>query len=190
MSLPRHTTLPDTGMRQRRANATTQSNKRDRTPKAKRAPKDHAAATPSTIASIARNVCTDMLSPFMGDAYAHCSSEDASPANSNDSKADESKTAGTPKSPEADIHIQSSSSSSHQPPSSRTRLARSTSREREARLASENQRVTRSRSAERVNTPASTPQAAQRNLTPNARGRPRPGRGKGKSKNNKRLDFR
>jgi len=191
------TKLPDTGMRQRRATATgtTPSNKRDRTPKAKRAPKDQATATPSTVASIARNVCTDMLSPFMGDTYVHCSSDDASPTNSNDSKADESKTAGTPKSPDTDIHIQSSSSSSHQPPASRTRLARSTSREREARLAAENQRVTRSRSAERTNTPAqqgsaSTPQTAQRNLTPNARGRPRPGRGKGKSKNNKRLDFR
>ena len=177
-------------MRQRQANATTQSNKRNRTPKTKRAPKDQAAATPNTIASIARNVCTDILSPIMGDAYAHNSSEDASPTNSNDSKVDDPKTVGTSKSPEADIHIQSSSSSSHQPPSSRTRLARSTSREREARLASENQRVTRSRSAERANTPASTPQAAQHDLTPNDRGRPRPGRGKGKSKNNKRLDFR
>jgi len=184
------TKLPDTGMRQRRANATIQPNKRDRTPKAKRAPKDQATTTPSAIASIARNVCTDMLSPIMGDAYVHCSSEDACPTNLNDSKADESKTVGTPKSPEADIHIQSSSSSSHQPPSSRTRLTRSTSREREARLASDNQRVTRSRSAERTNTPASAPQAAQHNLTPNARGRPRSGRGKGKSKSNKRLDFR
>jgi len=47
---------PDTGMRQRRANAPAQSNKRDRTPTTKRAPKDKAVAAPNTTASIARNV--------------------------------------------------------------------------------------------------------------------------------------
>jgi len=160
------------------------------------------------MASIARNVCTDILSPIVGNVYMHSSSEKVSPANSNDSKIEESKTrepdieegiretntdiwsVGESKSQETDVNIQSSSSSSHQPVYTRTRLARSTSREREERLASENQVMTRSRSAERANTPATTPQAAQHNLTPNVRGRQRPGRGRGKPKNHKRLDFR
>jgi len=50
------------------------------------------------MASIARNVCTDILSPIVGDAYVHkSSSEEVSPANSNDPELEESKT------PEPDI---------------------------------------------------------------------------------------
>jgi len=79
-------------MRQRRTSAGTQSNKRDRTPKTKRTPKDQAASTPSTMASIARDVCTDILSPLVGNKYEHNSSEEVSPANSNDSEIEESKT--------------------------------------------------------------------------------------------------
>jgi len=93
------------------------------------------------------------------------------------------------KSPGTDLNIQSSSSSLHQPVHTRTRLARSTSREKAARLAAENQVMTRSRSAERVNAPTTTPQATQGNLTPNVRGRLQPGCGKGKSKGKKRPDF-
>jgi len=178
-------------MRQRRTSADTQSDKRDRTPKTKRTSKGQAVTTPSMMASIARNVCTDILSPIVGNAYVHNSSEEVSPANSNDPELEESKTpepdieegiretntgirsVEESKSQETEINIQSSSSSSHQPPSSRTWLERSTSREREARLASENQVMTcsRSRSAERVNTPVTTPQTIQHNLTPNVRGR-------------------
>jgi len=163
------------------------------------------------MASIARNVCTDILSPIVGNTYMHSSSEEVSPTNSSDSKIEESKTQEPDieegiqetntsirsieesKSQETGINIQSSSSSSHQPVYTRTRLARSTSRDREARLASENQVVTcsRSRSAERVNTPVTTPQAIQHNLTPNVRGCQRPrGRGRGRPQNNKRPDFR
>jgi len=164
-SFAKLTKLPDTGMCQRRTNADTQSDKRDRTPKTKRASKGQAVTTPSTMASIARNVCTDILSSIVGDTFVHkSSSEEVSPANSNDAELEESKTPESDieegiqesntgirsveesKSQETKINIQSSSSSSHQPPSSRTRLARSTSREREARLASENQVMTRSRS--------------------------------------------
>jgi len=200
-------------MHQRRTSTDTQSDKRNRTPKTKRTSKGHAVTTPSTMASIARNVCTDILSPIVGDAYVHkSSSEEVSPANSNDPELEESKTlepdieegiretntglqsVEESKSQETEINIQSSSSSSHQPPSSRTRLARSTSCEREARLASQNQVMThsRSQSAEGVNTPVTTPQTAQHNLTPNVRGRQRPnsGRGRGRPKNNKRPDFR
>jgi len=133
------TKLPTTGMRQRRASTDTQSDKRNRTPKTKHTSKGHALTTPSTMAGIARNVCTDILSPIVGDAYVHkSSSEEVSPANSNDPKLEESKTlepdieegiretnAGIrsvkeSKSQETEINIQSSSSSSHQPPSSRT----------------------------------------------------------------------
>jgi len=114
------------------------------------------------MASIARDVCTDILSPIVDNMYVHNSSEEVSPANSNDSEIEESKTRepnieeGVPetntdiwsveesKSQETDVNIQSSSSSSHQPVYARTRLARSTSRERVARLASENQVMTRS----------------------------------------------
>jgi len=197
-------------MCQRRTSTDTQPNKRDRTPKTKRTSKGQAVTTPSTMASVARNVCTDILSPIVGNTYVHNSSEEVSPANSNDPELEESKTpepdveegiretnasirsVKESKSQETEINIQSSSSSSHQPPSSRTRLARSTSHEREARLASENQVMTRSRSrsAERVNTPVTTPQAIQHNLTPNVRGRQRPsGRGRGRPKSNKRPDF-
>ena len=198
-------------MHQRRTSTDVQSNKRDRTPKTKRAPKNQAISTPKTMASMARNVCTEILSPLVGDGYVHkSSSEEASPTNSNGPDLEESKTlepdieegiretdtgirsVEESKSQETEINIQSSSSSSHQPPSSRTRLARSTSREREARLASQNQVMTRSRSrsAERVNTTVTTPQAIQHNLTPNVRGHQRPGRGRGRPKNNKRPDFR
>jgi len=132
-SFTKLTKLPDTGIRQRRASAGVQSNKRDRTPKAKRSPKDQAVTTPNTMASIARNVCTDILSPLVGDAYVHkSSSEEASPTNSNDPELEESKTSEPDieegiretntgiqlvkesKSQETEINIQSSSSSSHQ----------------------------------------------------------------------------
>jgi len=198
-------------MRQRRTSADVQSNKRDRTPKTKRTLKNQAVNTPKTMASIARSVCTEILSPIVGNNYVHNSSEEVSPANSNDLDLEESKISGPDieegiqeidtgirsveesKSQETEINIQSSSSSSHQPVCTRTRL-RSTSREREARLASENQVMTRSRSrsAERVNTPVTTPQTAQHNLTPNVRGRqwPNSGCGRGRPKNNKRPDFR
>jgi len=86
------TKLPDTGMRQRRTSAGTQSNKRDRTPKTKRTPKDQAVSTPSTMASIARDVCADILSPLVGNKYEHNSSEEVSPTNLNDSEIEESKT--------------------------------------------------------------------------------------------------
>jgi len=188
-SFAKLTKLPDTGMCQRWPHTDTQSNKRERTPKTKRAPKDHAVTTPSTMASIARDVCTNILSPLMGNKYEHNSIEEVSPANLNDSEIEESKTrepgieegvretntdirsVKESKSQETEINIQSSSSSSHQPVYTRTRLAHLTSREREARLASENQVTTRSRSAERVNTPVTTPQTTQHNLTPNVRAR-------------------
>jgi len=208
-SFTKLTKLPDTGMRQRQTSADIQSNKRDRTPKTKRTLKNQAVNAPNTMASIARNVCTKILSPIVGNNYVHNSSEEVSPANSNDLDLKESKIPGPDieegiqeintgiqsveesKSQETEINIQSSSSSSHQPVYTRTRL-RSTSREREARLASENQVMTRSRSrsAEQVNTPTTTPQTNQYNLTPNVRGRQRPnGRGRGKPKNHKRPDF-
>ena len=211
-SFAKLTKLPTTGMRQRWTSTDAQSDKQDRTPKTKRTSKGQTVTTPSTMASIARKVCTKILSPIVGDQCVHkSSSEEVSPANSNDPELEESKTpepdieegiretntgirsVEESKSQETEINIQSSSSSSHQPPSSRTRLARSTSREREARLASENQVMTRSqsRSAERVNTPVTMPQTIQHNLTPNIRGRQRPsGRGRGRPKNNKRPDFR
>jgi len=189
-SFSKLTKLPDTGIRQRRPRTDTQSNKRDRTPKTKRTPKGQAVSTPSSMASIARDVCTDILSPLVGDRYEHNSSEEVSPTNSNDPELEESKipepdieegiretntgigSVEESKSQETEINIQSSSSSSHQPVYTRTRL-RSTSRDREARLASENQVMTRSRSrsAERVNAPTTTPQTNQHNLTPNVRGR-------------------
>jgi len=65
-SFSKLTKLPDTGMRQRRPRADTQSNKQDRTPKTKRAPRDQAVNAPSTMASVARDVCTDILSPLVG----------------------------------------------------------------------------------------------------------------------------
>jgi len=116
------------------------------------------------MASIARDVCTDILSPLVGDRYEHNSSEEVSPANLNNPELEESKipepdieegiqetntgiqSIEVSKSQETEINIQSSSSSSHHPVCTRTRLARSTSRERQARLASENQVMTRSRS--------------------------------------------
>jgi len=155
-SFAKLTKLPNTGMRQHRTSADTQSNMRDRTPKTKRTPKGQAASTPSSMASVARDVCTDILSPLVGDRYKHNSSEEVPPGNSNDPELEESKipepdieegiqetntgirSIGESKSQETEINIQSSSSSSHQPVYTRTRLARSTSREREARLASEN----------------------------------------------------
>jgi len=80
------TRLPDTGMHQRRSCTDAQSNKRERTPKVKRTPRTHAVTTPSTMASIARDVCTDILSPILGKMYVHNSSEEVSPANSNNSE--------------------------------------------------------------------------------------------------------
>jgi len=93
-SFTKLTKLPDTGMRQRRPRADTQSNKRDRTPKTKRTPKSQAVSTPKTMASIARNVCTEILSPIVGNNYVHNSSEEVSPANSNDPDLEESKISG------------------------------------------------------------------------------------------------
>jgi len=193
----RLTPLPDAGMRQRRAVAGTKAHKRERTPKDKRAPNTHNVATPNSIVSIAKDVCGDILSPIVGGKYKHNSSEEVTPNNSNNSETDK-KPSPQPdikegggveesKSQETDINMQSSSSSSHQPISQRTRL-RSISHEREARLASGG-RVTHSQSAKRVNTPTTAPQTTQGNLTPNVRGRQRPGLGKGKSKNNKSHDF-
>jgi len=152
---------------------------------------------PNSIVSIAKDVCGDILSPIVGGKYKHNSSEEVTPNNSNNSETDK-KPSPQPdikegggveesKSQETDINMQSSSSSSHQPISQRTRL-RSISHEREARLASGG-RVTHSQSAKRVNTPTTAPQTTQGNLTPNVRGRQRPGLGKGKSKNNKSHDF-
>jgi len=163
-SFAKLTKLPTAGMRQRRTSTDTQSNKRDRTPKTKRTPKGQAVSTPSTMASIARDVCTDILSPLVGNKYEHNSSEEVSPTNSNDPELKESnirepdieegiretntgiRSVEESKSQETEINIQSSSSSSHQPVYTRTRLARSTSRERETRLVSQNQVMTRSRS--------------------------------------------
>jgi len=151
------------------------------------------------VASIASDFCGDILFPIVGKRYEHNSSEEVTPTNSNDSETnkkppgqpdvEEGVQVGESKSQETELNIQSSPSSSHQPIAQQTRLACTTSREREARLASD-VRVTHSRSAEQVNTPVTTPRITQHDLTPNSRGRSRPGRGKGKSKNNKRLDFR
>jgi len=160
------TQLPDAGMRHRRSVTDTKSHKRERTPKNKCTPNTHNAATPNSFASIARDVCSDILSPIVGKRYEHQSSEEVTPANSNDSETDK-KPSPQPdieegvqvkesKSQETEINIQSSSSSSHQPICQRTRL-RLTSREREARLASGGQ-VTRSQSVERVSTTTTTPQ--------------------------------
>jgi len=204
--------LPDTGTRQRRSRTNAQSNTRERTPKVKCTPRTRCVTTPSMMASIARDVCTDILSPIVGNVYVHNSSEEVSPANSNDpeieqnsstpptvgvdTQVEESKTntdiqsVEESKSQETDINMQSSSSSSHQPVCTRTRLARSTSRERAARLTSENQVTTRSQYAERINTPVTTPRTTPHNLTPNKRGRQRPAYGKGKSKTKQRRDFR
>jgi len=68
-SFTKLTKPPDTGMRQRQPRTDTQSNKRERTPKTKRTPRDHAVTAPSTMASIARDVCTDILSPLVGNEY-------------------------------------------------------------------------------------------------------------------------
>jgi len=191
-------------MRQRRSCTGAQSNKQERTPKVKRTPGTHAATTPSTMASIARDVCTSILSPIVGNMYVHNSSEEVSPANSKDSEieqksstqptvgvdtqVEESKTrepdieeavqqtntdiqsVKESKSQETDINIQSSSSSSHQLVYTRTQLARLSSHERAARLASENQVTTRSQSAEQVNTPVTMPRTTPHNLTSNERG--------------------
>jgi len=70
-SFTKLTRLPDTGMRQRWTSTDTQSNKQDRTPKTKRTSKGQAITTPSTMASIARNVCTDILSPIVGNMYVY-----------------------------------------------------------------------------------------------------------------------
>jgi len=93
-SFAKLTKLPDTGMRQRRTSADVQSNKRDRTPKTKRALKNQAVNTPKTMAIIARNVCTEILSPIVGNDYVHNSSEEVSPANSNHLDLEESKISG------------------------------------------------------------------------------------------------
>ena len=44
------------------------------------------------MASIARDVCADILSPLVGNKYEHNSSEEVSPTNLNDSEIEESKT--------------------------------------------------------------------------------------------------
>jgi len=154
--------------------------------------------TPKTVASTASDFCGDILSPIVGKRYEHNSSEEVTPTNSNDSETDKKPPAqpdseegtqvGESKSQETELNIQSSSSSSHQPVAQRTRLARSTSREREARLDSD-VCVTRSQSAERVTTPVTMPQTSQHNLAPNSRGHQRPTYGKGKSKTLKCTDF-
>jgi len=187
------TTLPESAMRRRWAH------KRERTPKNKsHTSKGQGVATPKTVASIASDFCGDILSPIVGKRYEHNSSEDVTPTNSNDSETDtrppaqpdieEGVRVEESKSQETELNVQSSSSSSHQPITQWT-ILRLTSREREARLAS-GIPMTRSRSAERVNTPVTTPQTTQHDLTPNVRGRQRPTPGKGESKNNKRQDFR
>jgi len=81
-------------MRQRWTSADVQSNKRDRTPKTKRTLKNQAVNTPKTMASVARNVCTKILSPIVGNNYVHNSSEEVSPANPNDLDLEESKILG------------------------------------------------------------------------------------------------
>jgi len=44
---------------------------------------------------MARNVCTEILSPLVGDGYVHkSSSEEVSPTNSNDPELEESKISG------------------------------------------------------------------------------------------------
>jgi len=134
----------------------------------------------------------------VGKRYKHNSSEEVTPTNSNDSETDKKPSAQPDieegvevkesKSQETEINIQSSPSSSHQPIAQRTRLAHSTSRKREASLASDG-RVTCSQSVERVNTPTTMPQTTRNNLTPNVRGCQPPTHGKGKSKDNKHQDF-
>jgi len=167
------TTLPESGMRRRWAH------KRERTPKNKaHASKGQGAPTPKTVASIASDFCSDILSPIVGKRYEHNLSEEVTPTNSNDPKTD-TKPPAQPdieegvrveesKSQETELNIQSLSNSSHQPIAQQTRL-RSTSREREARLAS-GVPMTGSRSAEQVNTPVTTPRTTQHDLTPNSRG--------------------
>ena len=177
----------------------TATQERENPQKQVRPSNDRNAATPNTVASIASDVCGDILSPVIGKMYQHNSSEEITPTNLNDSEAGK-KSPGQPdieegiqvkelKSQETNINIQSSLSSSHQPISQPNRLACSTSREREARLAPD-ARVTRSQSAKRVNTPVTTPRTTQHNLTPNSQGRQRPVHGKGKSKTRKPQDFR
>jgi len=139
-SFAKLTKLPTTGMRQRWTSTDAQSDKQDRTPKTKRTSKGQTVTTPSTMASIARNVCTEILSPIVGDQYVHkSSSEEVSPANSNDPELKESKTpepdieegiqetntgirsVEESKSQETEINIQSSSSSSLFPTRERAR---------------------------------------------------------------------
>jgi len=142
------TPLPDSGMCQWRSVAGTKVHKRERTPKSKRTPNARNTATPNSIASIAtsRDVCGDILSPVVGRKHEHNSSEEATPTDSNGSETDKKPSAQPDieegvqvkesKIQETEINMQSSSSSSHQPIWQRTRL-RSTSHEREARLASD-----------------------------------------------------
>jgi len=134
----------------------------------------------------------------VGNRYDHNSSKEVTPTNSNDSDADKKPPAQhvieegiqveETKRQETEINTQSSSNSSHQLITQQTRLAWSTSREREARLASDAP-VTCSQSSKRVNTPVTTPQTTQHNLAPNSRGCQRTAHGKGKSKTNKCWDF-
>jgi len=172
--------------------------------------------TPKSVTHAATDICGDILSPFLGDRYKHRSSEEVSPANSKDSDADtkppaqpdfagDTRTGGSPrdieegtqvdesKSQDTDINLQSSSSSSHQPPSSRTRL---TLQEREAQQQALRAPVaarTRSQSAERNTTPATTPQITPRHSAPNSRGRQHGTKGNSrtnKHKNKGGPDFR
>jgi len=104
-----------------------------------RQPRDKQVTTPMSVQSIASSICGDILSPIIGDRYKHQSSEDVTPTNSGeldevtkppaqpdisgDTRVDDPPhdiVEGIPvdalASQDTDINLQSSSSSSHQPP--------------------------------------------------------------------------
>jgi len=147
------------GLRHRQSAAGTQPHKRERTPKNK----SRTLATPNTATSIANDVCSATLSPIMGKMYKHNSSEEVSVTNLSNPEADKKPLAQPDieegirvkesKRQETDINIQSSLSSPHPPIAQRTRLARSTSHERESGP-SPGAHATRFQSLERVNVQA------------------------------------
>jgi len=162
-----------------------------------------------SVQSIASRLCGDILSPIIGSSYKHHSSEEVTPANSGESEADTKPPAqpdisgdtrvddpphdiveGIPvdalESQDTDINLQSSSSSSHQPPSSRTRLTLQEKEAQQQALRAPVAERTRSRSADRSTTPATTPQTTPRSSTPNSRGRQHGNKGNTRTKKHKK----
>jgi len=181
-----------------------------------RQPRDKQATTPMSVQSIAHNICGEILSPFVLGKYTHQSSEEVSPANSGELEDDTKPPAqpdisgdaraedpphdiveGIPvdalETRDTDINLQSSSSSSHQPPCSRTRLALQEKEAQRQALQAPVAEGTRSRSAERTTTPATTPQTTPRSSTPNNRGRQHGNKGNPRTNKHKKKgdpDFR